>query len=156
MAARLTRDAQISATLPLALANGWSVREFASRARIGFSEAARLLRVEGQRAATGLSSEMAAISEPLAAQLRESVVTGAETLLERVRELAGRVESPVEAERLARTLETVARLADSLSGLTHLRAMQRDRVRGGDWEAGAGSCRPVGLVDPYLNQLQRS
>jgi hypothetical protein len=153
MAARLTRDAQINATLPLALAHGWSVREFASRAHVGFSEAARLLRVEGQRAATGMSSELASISEPLAVQLRESVVTGAQTLLERVRELAGRVETPIEAERLARSLETVARLADSLSGLTHLRSMQRDLVRSGERIRESGASSSVRMIDPFLSQV---
>jgi hypothetical protein len=157
MSARLTREAQINALLPLALANGWSVREFASRARIGFADAGRLLRMVGQRPATVLDAETGALCASLAGELRESVCGAAQALIQRVQTLAGKVESAADAERLAKALEASARLADNLDGLAHARAIHKAMVASGEvpFIGGDDGQIPVVHVDPYLTEFPK-
>jgi hypothetical protein len=153
MSARLTRDAQINALLPLALANGWSVREFASRARIGFADAGRLLRTVGQHSATVVDAETGAQCASLAGELRESVCGAAQALIQRLQTLAGKVESAADAERLAKALEASVRLADNLDGLAHVRALERDVVRSGEGMGTEGASRPLTFIDPFFSKL---
>jgi len=144
MAASLTRSTRIQSLLPLALAQGWTVRRLAGAARISYASACQLLKVAAQRAETVLDADTGAVCAPLANQLRESVTLAAEKLLARVDTLADTLESAADAERLARALETVARLADNLDGLAHARAMDKELLRAGVQE------RPMGEAIPAL------
>jgi hypothetical protein len=145
MPASLTRSSRIKSLLPLALAQGWTVRQLATSARISHASACQHLKVAAQRAETVLDADTGAVYAPLAHQLRESVTVAAEKLLARVDTLADTVESAADAERLARALETAARLADNLDGLAHARSLEKEQMRGGGQE------RPIGVSIPALS-----
>jgi hypothetical protein len=157
MAAALTRSSRIQSVLPLALSQGWSVRQLAGAARISYASSAQLLKDATQRPATVVDAETGALCASLAGELRESVCGAAQALIQRVQTLAGKVETAADAERLAKALEVSARLADNLDGLAHARAIHKEMVASGEMPFIGGDDRriPVDHVDPYLTELPK-
>lgn len=132
MSAALMRESRVKRLLPLAVAQGWSVRRFAGEAKIGYASASAALRVVAQRPETASDSEMASLCVESAGEIRQAVGRAVKSLVDSVQAqvtaCAGSLDSSA-VERLARAMESALRVADSLDGLGHVRAMETALMR---------------------------